>query len=734
MKRRTKIGLILLGIVLTIALTANYIVKGIFSEVISELNDRESFPLSIEYDRTRFDLYSANFHVFGLKIATKDSLASKKFQLDIGSVNISGLHVFEVLDGKYTVRGIRVENPNFTFYDRGVEDEQNDSTSERRKGEFPHLEWDEIKIVRGSIQSYKINEKDTNRVFRLHGINLGIGPNHARSLDDLIKKGQFKTGQFSFDLGNQNKLHVQESLIDLESKRIVLRDLFFGNELKHGRFFKSLTHKQLWKRVDLDSLELNDITVDNIEEHKHISIGEVNFHTPIATLKGNKLLPNAPEKEKKDVNWSNLIPPSVDIEEINVFNGSIEFRNYINKTGDKYVEHKVGNISVRMNRTDWQDSSLNDFRKDHPFGKGKIELNDIKLGLKKNTEINIQSLQVILDDDKIEIDDFYLKNNNNPEYYIKHQSFKEDWNEAKIESIEVLGLNLQKYFTTDTLIISDVIAKNVLFDSRTAGDLKRRPTRIGPLMHDWFRSFPGQHDIRNIQVSEMDLKFMMYYKIPNENELSSGLLHITHIGATVDRITNMDKSFITKVRGVGSYKRRKNLSLAIDIPVHDRNYKFHLKGKVRNVELSQLNHFLKPMQLKFLKGHLHLLEFDYNSQDKIANAKGTTKFHYDNLQVEILKKQTRENLEKSEKKQGNWLLSTAANMAAKKENLPGHKWYVVGKIDHKRHMYQGFFGHMVGCMMQGAQYCIFKSKDKEQKKKEKEERKRKKKNKRRRSL
>jgi hypothetical protein len=232
----------------------------------------------------------------------------------------------------------------------------------------------------------------------------------------------------------------------------------------------------------------------------------------------------------------------------------------------------------------------------------------------------------------------------------------------------------------------------------------------------------------------MDLKFMMYYKIPNENELSSGLLHITHIGATVDRITNMDKSLVTKVRGVGSYKRRKNLSLAIDIPVHDRNYKFHLKGKVRNVELSQLNHFLKPMQLKFLKGHLHLLEFDYKSQDKIANAKGTTKFHYDNLQVEILKKQTRENLEKSEKKQGNWLLSTAANMAAKKENLPGHKWYVVGKIDHKRHMYQGFFGHMVGCMMQGAQYCIFKSKDKEQKKKEKEERKRKKKNKRRRSL
>ena len=69
-------------------------------------------------------------------------------------------------------------------------------------------------------------------------------------------------------------------------------------------------------------------------------------------------------------------------------------------------------------------------------------------------------------------------------------------------------------------------------------------------------------------------------------------------------------------------------------------------------------------------------------------------------------------------------------MAAKSQNMPNEKGYVVGVIDHHRYLYQGFFGHMTGCMMQGAQYCLFKTKDKEQKKQDKAERKRRKKNKR----
>ena len=168
-----------------------------------------------------------------------------------------------------------------------------------------------------------------------------------------------------------------------------------------------------------------------------------------------------------------------------------------------------------------------------------------------------------------------IKNRLTPKNYISKQTYKEDWHHMTCESIAIEKVNLQKYVLTDTLFIQSVIVNRIALDTRTAGDINRKPSKVAPLMHNWVRSIPGYHDIKNVAISNGDLRFTMLYNKATQ----AGTLHLKNINATVDRVTNLNKSFETTVKGYASYLGQNNLNLLVKIPVYDPRYKFTLKAK-----------------------------------------------------------------------------------------------------------------------------------------------------------
>jgi len=212
--------------------------------------------------------------------------------------------------------------------------------------------------------------------------------------------------------------------------------------------------------------------------------------------------------------------------------------------------------------------------------------------------LSIRKVEVDFDKDNLSIENVFLNNILNAEKFIVKQPFKEDWTELRVSSIKLGGFNLQKYLDKDSLLIDHVKINKAILDSRNAGDLKRRPDRIGLLMHHWFRSFPGHHDVRDIRVVNSRVKFKMYF----EKATKSGLLDIENISASVDRITNIKKGFVTHVNGRGSYLGKNNLSLYVKLNVHDKNFKYNVNATAKHINLPDINSLIRPINIMFLNG------------------------------------------------------------------------------------------------------------------------------------
>ena len=84
MKRRTKVILIVVGVLILLVSASGFIAEAAFSKVINGLNEKESFPYNIEYRSTKFHVLVGNFKVFDVKVKKKDQSTKPRFTLSWG--------------------------------------------------------------------------------------------------------------------------------------------------------------------------------------------------------------------------------------------------------------------------------------------------------------------------------------------------------------------------------------------------------------------------------------------------------------------------------------------------------------------------------------------------------------------------------------------------------------------------------------------------------------------------
>ena len=116
MKRRTKVILIVVGVLILLVSASGFIAEAAFSKVISGLNEKESFPFNIEYRSTKFHVIVGNFKVFDVKVKKKDQSTKPRFHFELGAVKISGLDFLDIFNNTYKVSTIKIENPSFSLY------------------------------------------------------------------------------------------------------------------------------------------------------------------------------------------------------------------------------------------------------------------------------------------------------------------------------------------------------------------------------------------------------------------------------------------------------------------------------------------------------------------------------------------------------------------------------------------------------------------------------------------
>ena len=674
--------------------------KRFLSEVVDGLNDDPNAEVIIHYEKSRFNLFSGKVSVFGLHVRPNDKNPQAALvEIDVDRISISGLHFFELIRRQFDAHTINIERPVVRITRSG----KTQNSEKRFKGNPLSVSWLKLKMRRGSVY---INDPDSmQNAFEMHGLGLEMYNKQFSSIREMLNERHFELEDFTFRLDQHNKVHVTRSKINLDKGSAVFKKIFVGNQTPHNRFFRHLEKDTRWYNVHIDSA----VTRNFLSQEGNDSVMRMlTVYQPDFFVKEMMGLPK--DEETVPGGFKGLNIPAG---EWNVVGGKLRWRTYKNKSS-KYREFRIEHVDLRT------------VSSGHPAQtdstgciSGTLNLAGIDLDLPGKQKFEVDEVSILMDKDRMKIAGIHYYHTEEPIRYLKNLQFGENWMDLKVDSV-VEHSGEPPAFAAGQGFYSSQGMKIYGFHTevKERGDLKKRPSRKARLMHDWFRAIPISHRMEDICFVNSSLGYQLFF----DNTETEGSLFLNRINGCIDVLSNDAQYERTRISLYGRFNGKQYAYLKINLPVYDEEYRYYLKGHVQNLELRQLNTFVRPLKIKFNSGYMHRLTFSYHSKYANCTSRGETYFDYENLNMEALKtvKRAKKGLfgpGKSAREQDNWFLNMAINMFSKEYNMPDKDGYVVAEFEHSREPYQGFFGHMVHCMSKGAEYCLLKRKNKKKRKK-----------------
>lgn len=238
-----------------------------------------------------------------------------------------------------------------------------------------------------------------------------------------------------------------------------------------------------------------------------------------------------------------------------------------------------------------------------------------------------------LDRDNFTLSNFHLESR----YPMGNFSYKHpkhaDWFNIKIGHVELKEIDIQAYFSENTLRMKQAIVNDMLLENFKNQKI-RLPRRIVPMVYEGIQKAPVKIDIPQMDVQNFTVN---YYELARNGD-KPGKLSITDVNGRFTGLTNIVTSpeqFIqldAEARFMGKGYFTATWMLPVD-PAHDQ---FLLQAHLVQFDLTALNEFITPLAgAEIVSGQTR--NFAINMD---ASSKGGTihmRFPYQNLKVNILK-------------------------------------------------------------------------------------------------
>jgi hypothetical protein len=169
----------------------------------------------------------------------------------------------------------------------------------------------------------------------------------------------------------------------------------------------------------------------------------------------------------------------------------------------------------------------------------------------------------------------------------------------------------------------------------------------GPLQTtDRLVTFPHwaiRHAVKaKFNLDTLDLKnFSTTYKQLNKGPMKTGMIFFNRINARFLNLTNkqehLKKNNIATANVSSYFMGKGKLNLSFNFNLSDVAYSYSYKGHLGPMDMSEVNPATMPLSLvKIKSGRVKSLDFNIHSTQKTST--GTVSFLYNNLQVDVLRK------------------------------------------------------------------------------------------------
>jgi hypothetical protein len=265
--------------------------------------------------------------------------------------------------------------------------------------------------------------------------------------------------------------------------------------------------------------------------------------------------------------------------------------------------------------------------------------------------------------------------------------FAKDRFDISVKMLDILNIDRQRFIHQQLVADEMKIRQSSVFIFRDKSVPHDSIDRTDDYPQLAIMKLPLAINFRKIAISDTYIE----YKEKNEKSDSSGKVAFFKVVAQLSNVTNIEESILSNNRMIldfkSSFLRVAPFHTKMVMLLNDRQGRFYLNAELGAFGAEALNPLLKPMALaEIKKGQIKYLEFHLNATN--LKSSGTLKFCYDDLNLNLLKKDEDENKYKNK-----ILPSLLASMVIRKSN-PSNGHFKTVSINYKRDIHRSIFNLM----------------------------------------
>ena len=452
----------------------------------------------------------------------------------------------------------------------------------------------------------------------------------APKLADKIKAEVLKSSDslYRIDIGN-TELHILRGTATLYDIRLSVDTVVYNLKKKQGTAPNNLYQMQA------NRLVVSHMQLLKLYFKKELNIGRITLNAPEVEIGYHSNQPDTAKKDNRTL-WQKISKSLklVNVSEIFLNDVKLKYKDY---SGPKvavsaFKELNLKATNLLIDSATQRDTSRFLFCKDittelyNYSSKSADGLYSFKI---KSMKLSTQTSRLIV-----------TGLNSQPVDHIKFfNTVKDDRFTLRIDSGVFNKFDYQNYRKVQDLDVSKITLYKGFFEvySNYNGPLKSTDRLVT------FPHWAVRHAIKaKLNVDTLDLKnFAVTYRQLNKGPMKTGMIFFNKINARFMNITNkpekLKKNNIATANVSSYFMGKGKFNLSFIFNLSDAAYNYSYKGHLGPIDMAEANPALMPLSLiKITSGRVKSLDFNIHSTQKTST--GTVSFLYNNLQVDVLRK------------------------------------------------------------------------------------------------
>jgi hypothetical protein len=336
------------------------------------------------------------------------------------------------------------------------------------------------------------------------------------------------------------------------------------------------------------------------------------------------------------------------------------------------------------------------------FAKNAIlDVNKILIRHKKNLyHYQFNNLQLLFAERSFTVNNLHITPLLGEAAYMRAAKWQTDRLDFDLYNLQFKRVNLHELLNGN-LIADELTIKKARFKIfRDKTKPQKKESKVGHYPHQELLKIPIDVALKKIIIQDGYLE----YKEKNPQTGSSGAVAFNDINASLHNVTNRQDKIrdngIFTVHFNSRFLNKAPLSATLQFYLRSKNGKFTVNGTMKSTDATFLNPLIKPMALAEINsGTINRLDFNLICND--YNAKGIIRLLYDDLKVNLLKKEEISKEYKSKK-----MVSLLANIALLNANPDKNKPVRIVTVNYTRNTYKSMFNLVWKSIFEGVKMTV----------------------------